>query len=337
MCKGFKFWEEYKMKKKKLVGATLLLATLALSACGNQSKASNVHSESSVSKNSHKQESKVKAEKKKATKKKEQLKSESSKKISESSKKAQEQKIASESTNSVSVSEKSAVAAKSTVSSNVEASSSLEQSKTEQQVNNTEQGSAATASNSVATSKPAPAAPTPATSKVLGVPFISQGSTMLCEGSSLLEALHYKGVTSQGINQFVNSMPKSSNNNPYNGYAGEWRHNVDGTYQGMMAGPVVQWANSVGGHATQISGPSAIKNSIRNGNPVVAWIVYDFAAPQFKQMPWGRAVWNGHVICVDGFNQSGYHIVDPNAGSYWVSAATFENANAVTGMAVSVS
>lgn len=327
------------MKNKQfVVGATLLITILALSACGNQSKANNVHSESSVSKISHKRESKVKAEKKTSTKKKEHLKSESSKKISDSSKKNQGQKIASESANNVSVSEsdKSAVVSKSTVSNNVEPSSSLKQAKTEQQVNNGGQSSATNTGTGLANSKPTPA-PTPATSKVLGVPFISQGSTMLCEGSSLLEALHYKGVTSQGINQFVNSMPKSTNNNPYNGYAGEWRHNVDGTYQGMMAGPVVQWANSVGGHATQISGQSAIKNSIRNGNPVVAWIVYDFAAPQFKQMPWGRAVWNGHVICVDGFNESGYHIVDPNAGSYWVSSGTFENSNAVTGMAVSVS
>lgn len=172
--------------------------------------------------------------------------------------------------------------------------------------------------------------------KVLGVPYISQGSTMLCEGSSLLEALHYKGVTNQGIYQFVNSMPISPNNNPYNGYSGEWRHNVNGTYQGMMAGPVVQWAAKVGGRASQISGAAAIKNSINNNNPVVAWIVYGFSAPQFKQMPWGRAVWNGHVICVDGYRPGGYHIVDPNAGSYWISSGTFESSNGVTGMAVSV-
>ncbi|WP_261807233.1 C39 family peptidase [Lapidilactobacillus luobeiensis] len=171
---------------------------------------------------------------------------------------------------------------------------------------------------------------------VLGVPYISQGSTMLCEGTSLLEALHYKGVTNQSLMSFVNLMPRASDNNPYNGFAGEWRHNVNGTYQGMMAGPVVQWAAKAGGRATQISGPGAIKNALRNGNPVVAWIVYGFESPQFKQMSWGRAVWNSHVVCVDGFKANGYHIVDPNAGSYWVTASAFEYSNSVSGMAVSV-
>lgn len=78
------------------------------------------------------------------------------------------------------------------------------------------------------------------TQKVLGVPFVSQGNTMLCEGSSLLEGLLYKGYTTQNLSQFVQSMPLSADNNPYDGYSGEWRHNVDGTYQGMMATPVVQ-------------------------------------------------------------------------------------------------
>ena len=60
---------------------------------------------------------------------------------------------------------------------------------------------------------------------------------------------------------------------------------------------------NVGGNAVNItgSGTNGIKNEIRNGNPVVTWITYNYASPQFKQMPWGRAVWNGHVVLVDGF------------------------------------
>ena len=34
-------------------------------------------------------------------------------------------------------------------------------------------------------------------------------------------------------------MPKSTNNNPYNGYAREWRYNVNGTYQGKT--PLCFW------------------------------------------------------------------------------------------------
>lgn len=179
---------------------------------------------------------------------------------------------------------------------------------------------------------------TPETEKVLGVPFISQGNTMLCEGTSLLEALTYKGITNQDLMTFVNTMPISPDNNPYNGYSGEWRHNVSGTYQGMMADPVVQWASANGGNAVNITGAGAegIKNEIRNGNPVVAWVTYQYATPEFRQMPWGNAVWNGHVVCVDGFKDGAYHVVDPVFGASWVNSTTFENSFKTTGMAVAV-
>lgn len=176
------------------------------------------------------------------------------------------------------------------------------------------------------------------TQKVLGVPFVNQGNTMLCEGSSLLEGLLYKGYTTQNLSQFVQSMPLSADNNPYDGYSGEWRHNVDGTYQGMMATPVVQWAAKYGSKAVNISGQgtAGIKRQITNGNSVVAWITYDYEVPEFKQMSWGRAVWNGHVVNVDGFKDGAYHVVDPVFGARWINAGTFENAFNVTGMAVAV-
>lgn len=184
-------------------------------------------------------------------------------------------------------------------------------------------------------SKPNPA---PSNEKVLNVPVVWQENTMLCEGASLLQALRYKGVTNQDLLTFVNSMPRASDNNPYNGYSGEWRHNVSGTYQGMMANPVIQWAKKVGGNAVNITGKgtNGIKNEIRSGNPVVTWVTYNYASPQFKQMPWGRAVWNGHVVLVDGFKDGAYHVVDPVFGAKWINAGTYQNAFNVTGMAVAV-
>ena len=203
--------------------------------------------------------------------------------------------------------------------------------------------SSSSASSSSADQPSTPSTPsTPSdpvvTDKVLGVPFVSQGNTMLCEGSSLLEGLLYKGYTTQNLSQFVQTMPLSADNNPYDGYSGEWRHNVDGTYQGMMATPVVQWAAEYGSKAVNISGQgtAGIKREITNGNPVVAWITYDYEAPEFKQMSWGRAVWNGHVVNVDGFKDGAYHVVDPVFGARWINAGTFENAFNVTGMAVAV-
>ncbi|MDM7527258.1 C39 family peptidase [Lacticaseibacillus paracasei] len=193
-------------------------------------------------------------------------------------------------------------------------------------------------SSSSKPSTPSTASEPVVTQKVLGVPFVNQGNTMLCEGSSLLEGLLYKGYTTQNLSQFVQSMPLSADNNPYDGYSGEWRHNVDGTYQGMMATPVVQWAAKYGSKAVNISGQgtAGIKRQITNGNSVVAWITYDYEAPEFKQMSWGRAVWNGHVVNVDGFKDGAYHVVDPVFGARWINAGTFENAFNVTGMAVAV-
>jgi len=174
---------------------------------------------------------------------------------------------------------------------------------------------------------------------LLNIPFITQGNTMLCEGASLLQALHYKGVTKQTLTSFVNTMPKSTNNNPYNGYAGEWRYNVDGTYQGMMSAPLIQWAKNNGGNAVDITGTgiSNVKNEVQKGNPVVTWITYNYATPQFKKMSWGNAVWNGHVVTVDGYKPGYIHVVDPVFGSKWINETTFTNAFNTTGMAVSVS
>lgn len=225
-------------------------------------------------------------------------------------------------------------------STNANSSSSQESSSSSSKPSTPSSSSASSSSSDQPSTPSTPSTPSEpvVTDKVLGVPFVSQGNTMLCEGSSLLEGLLYKGYTTQNLSQFVQSMPLSADNNPYDGYSGEWRHNVDGTYQGMMATPVVQWAAKYGSKAVNISGQGTaeIKREITNGNSVVAWITYDYVAPEFKQMSWGRAVWNGHVVNVDGFKDGAYHVVDPVFGARWINAGTFENAFNVTGMAVAV-
>lgn len=59
---------------------------------------------------------------------------------------------------------------------------------------------------------------------------------------------------------------------------------------------------------------------------------------KFKQMSWGRAVWNGHVVNVDGFNNNTHqiHVVDLVFGARWINGATFTSSFNTTGMAVSV-
>ncbi|RNE15350.1 spore coat assembly protein SafA [Lacticaseibacillus paracasei] len=223
-------------------------------------------------------------------------------------------------------------------STNANSSSSTSSSAVTPSSSSSSQESSSSSSKPSTPSTPSTPSEPVVTQKVLGAPFVNQGNTMLCEGSSLLEGLLYKGYTTQNLSQFVQSMPLSADNNPYDGYSGEWRHNVDGTYQGMMATPVVQWAAKYGSKAVNISGQgtAGIKRQITNGNSVVAWITYDYEVPEFKQMSWGRAVWNGHVVNVDGFKDGAYHVVDPVFGARWINAGTFENAFNVTGMAVAV-
>lgn len=201
---------------------------------------------------------------------------------------------------------------------------------------NSNSSTAPSSSESSSSSQPKPEKPS---NVVLGVPFISQGNTMLCEGTSLLEALHFKGIaTNQDLMTFVKSMPISPNNNPNNGFSGEWRHNVDGTYQGMNPTPVVQWGNANGGNVVDISGSSAqaLKDEVANGNPVVAWVTYAFEPAEHKQMFWGDAIWNRHVVALDGYKNGSYHVVDPVFGASWINASAFETAYNVSRLAVAV-
>ncbi|EOT40146.1 C39 family peptidase [Enterococcus dispar] len=183
------------------------------------------------------------------------------------------------------------------------------------------------------------AAPKPGKVVLLGVPYINQGNTMLCEGASLLESLHYKGIaTKQNLMTFVKSMPVSSNNNPNNGFSGEWRHNVNGTYQGMNPAPVVKWGNKNGGKLVNLTGATVqmLKNEVANANPVIVWVTYAFEPAEHKHLFWGDALWNRHVVTMDGYKNGFYHVVDPVFGPSWITAKNFETAYNVSHLAVSV-
>ena len=170
----------------------------------------------------------------------------------------------------------------------------------------------------------------------LGVPFISQGNTMVCEATSLLEALTYLGITNQSLSEFVNSMPRAYDDNPYHGFSGEWRFNVEGTYQGMMLDPLEAWARGLGCSTARVTHVDEIRDAIRRGEPVIVWVVYKFKQPEYRDFAWGRAVWNGHVVCIEGFNGNLFHVVDPALGKYDVSGEALQNSLNVTRMGLAV-
>ncbi|WP_045601578.1 C39 family peptidase, partial [Lacticaseibacillus paracasei] len=140
-------------------------------------------------------------------------------------------------------------------------------------------------------------------SKVLGVSFISQeaaGAPEGCEAASALEALHYKGhATGMSLASFLKTMPIAANGNPYQGFGGTPYAVVDGVYQSIFPSAFTPWVAGFGG-VSNISGSSldGIISQIAAGNPVVAWVMLNYQAPQWHHYDWGNGIDNAHVVTV---------------------------------------
>lgn len=163
----------------------------------------------------------------------------------------------------------------------------------------------------------------------INVPFIDQmawGAPEGCEGASLLEALHGKGLlTGTNLPQFLKSMPYSSNGDPNNGFEGTpyaYRYDVETIYPKALTPWAQQYTN-----AENISGQSAayLREELRAGRPVVMWTTQHFVAPQWKHYWWGWTPFNLHVVCVNGYSNGSYHVADPWLGNFWVDGGTFES------------
>lgn len=61
-----------------------------------------------------------------------------------------------------------------------------------------------------------------------------------------------------------------------------------------------------------------------------------YPAPQYHQYFLGTGIDNSHVMTLDGFKDGYYHVADPAAGSYWVSANSFAYSYNLTRYAVVV-
>lgn len=166
---------------------------------------------------------------------------------------------------------------------------------------------------------------------LLNSPYINQNSSgypMGCEAASLLQALQTKGrAKNYNLKSFIKEMPLSSNNNPNNGFSGKPDRVTPGVYQSIYAKPLAQWGSKYG-KVADISGSSVetLKDELRKGNPVVVYVTGNYAKPVYGKYWWGTGIDNAHIVTLDGFNESNntYHISDPNAGKYWVSASKFE-------------
>lgn len=155
------------------------------------------------------------------------------------------------------------------------------------------------------------------------------GAPSGCEGASLLQALQYKGaLTNWSLRQFLNTIPKSSNGDPNNGFVGSPFTENSWTYSAIYPAPLTSWGQQFG-NVQNISGSSVdnLLNEVKNNNPVVTWVTINFQPVRWGRWPFGIAVNNNHAVTLDGYNRSSnqVHVSDPISGSYWLSKTTFES------------
>lgn len=168
--------------------------------------------------------------------------------------------------------------------------------------------------------------------RLLGVRNYDQyalGAPTGCEGASLLQALQYKGkLTDWSLTRFLNTIPKSPNGNPNNGFVGSPFEEKSWVYSAIYPAPLTSWGSKYG-QVANISGSSmdSLLNEVKNGNPVVAWVTINFRPIKWGKWSFGTAANNNHAVTLDGYNRFGnqVHVSDPISGSYWLSRATFEN------------
>ena len=167
--------------------------------------------------------------------------------------------------------------------------------------------------------------------RLLGVRNYNQyalGAPSGCEGASLLQALQYKGkLSGWSLRSFLNTIPKSSNGNPNNGFVGSPFVENAYTYSAIYSAPLTTWGQKYG-NVQNIPGSSmnTLINEVKNGNPVVAWVTINFQPIRWGNWSFGVAANNNHAVTLDGFNKAGnqVHVSDPISGSYWLSRTTFE-------------
>ncbi|WP_429958630.1 C39 family peptidase [Enterococcus sp. AZ196] len=168
--------------------------------------------------------------------------------------------------------------------------------------------------------------------RLLGVKNYNQyalGAPSGCEGASLLQALQYKGkITNWSLRSFLNTIPKSPNGNPNNGFVGSPFIENAWTYSAIYPAPLTTWGKKYG-NVQNVSGSSVntLINEVKNGNPVVTWVTINFQPIRWGNWNFGPAANNNHAVTLDGYNKAGnqVHVSDPISGSYWLSRTTFEN------------
>jgi uncharacterized protein YvpB len=177
--------------------------------------------------------------------------------------------------------------------------------------------------------------------RVLNVPNYNQykeGAPVGCEGTSLYEALRYKGyVKNYSLHNFLNTIPKASS--PYSGFVGSPFIADNNTYTAIFSAPLAKWGSKFG-KVYNISGASVqdIAKQVLAGNPIVAYVTVHFAGVRWGTWSFGRVPNNNHAVAVAGVDltKKQFYLSDPIDGKYWISMSKFASIYNVRKMAIVV-
>jgi uncharacterized protein YvpB len=171
---------------------------------------------------------------------------------------------------------------------------------------------------------------------ILDAPIYQQAHSLSCESSAAAMAANYYGV---GVNEetIIEALPK--HDNPHLGFRG----NIDGPYggiedYGVYAEPIQQIIAQLGLEVEHlVGGFDEVKEHIRRGRVVIAWVTYNLQAetPQQVTTSDGQIVTlipYQHTVLVTGYNPNGLWINDPYSGTQiFVSEADFRRSFAYLG------
>jgi uncharacterized protein YvpB len=171
---------------------------------------------------------------------------------------------------------------------------------------------------------------------ILDAPLYKQERSLSCESSAAAMAAGFYGL-SVSESDILSALPRHED--PNLGFRG----NVDGPYGGIddygtYAEPIRQVLSGVGLTAGHLEGGiEEIKQHIRAGRPVIAWVTYrlQVQTPRQVTLSNGTAVTMvpyQHVVLVVGYNASGLWVHDPYDGTRtWYGEDDFRRSFAYLG------
>jgi uncharacterized protein YvpB len=154
---------------------------------------------------------------------------------------------------------------------------------------------------------------------ILDAPLLKQEHSLSCESSAAAMAAQYHGLQI-GESTILRSLPLDEN--PHLGFRGD----VDGPYggiddYGVYAEPIRQALIKLGLEAKHLDGGiDEIKQHIRMGQPVIAWVTYQMQVQMPRQVTLSTGttvtlVPYEHAVLVVGYNAEGLWVHDPYDGT----------------------